>query len=351
MATYHGLRLSRAGLDSSHASETGARHANEARTPPRPAHSRSAPALTDPRRSGCRSVVDPPPATVGSRPGDALTLITLLVALVVALALVYNRRVWRPRSAAARMPGDGLSVGELMAPLASLAVILLVFVLVQTYASWAAAGTAATDEATAPLLLFRETYFVADARFRSRLHKQVVCYASSVIHQDWPAMGDRRVSSVPTYWAALIREAGVRLVRARGGSTAGEHLVQRDGERATARQDRLGEARPTVPTVLSGLMLGGVAVVLAVIGTVPRAAVEPRAHLAIVVASAVVFAATLILIRDLDQPYSGALHRNPTETEFVRAQIAAEVRGPLPCDDAGMPTRVPGFRATTAPLG
>jgi hypothetical protein len=36
MATYHGLRLSRAGLDSSHASETGARHANEARTPPRP---------------------------------------------------------------------------------------------------------------------------------------------------------------------------------------------------------------------------------------------------------------------------------------------------------------------------
>lgn len=302
--------------------------------------------------SGCRSVGEPPSATVGSRPGDAVTLITLLVvALVVVLALVYNRRVWRPRPAAVRMPGDGLGVGELMAPLASLAVILLVFVLVQTFASWAAAGTAETDEATATLLLFREADLVADARVRSRLRKQVVCYASSVIHQDWPAMGDRRVSSVPTYWAAMIREAGVRLVRARVESTAGENLVRRDGERATAREHRLGEARPSVPTALSWLMLGAVAVVLAVIGTLPRAAVEPRVHLAIVVAAAVVFAATLILIRDLDQPYSGALHRNPTQTEFVRDQIAAEVRGPLPCDDAGLPTRVPGFRATTAPLG
>src|SRR3954467_7269055 len=245
--------------------------------------------------SGCRRVAEPPPATVGSRPGDAVTLITLLVvALVVALALVYNARVWRSRTA--RMPGDGLSVGELMAPLASLAVILLVFVLVQTYGSWAAAGTAETNEATATLLLFREADLVADARVRSTLHKQVVCYASSVIAQDWPAMGDRRVSSVPTYWAAVIREAGVRLVRARGGSTAGENLVRHDGERATARQHRLGEARQTVPTALSGLMLGAVAVVLAVIGPLPKADVAGRVHLAIVVAAAVVFAATLILI-------------------------------------------------------
>ena len=281
-----------------------------------------------------------------------MTLITLLVvALVVALTLVYNRRVRRAPPDAARMPGDGLSVGELMAPMASLAVILLVFVLVQTYASWAAAGAAENDEATATLLLFREADLVADARVRSRLHKQVVCYANSVIHQDWPAMGDRRVSSVPTYWAALIREAGVRLGRARGGSTAGENLVRRDAERATAREHRLGEARPTVPTVLSGLLLGAVAVVLAVIGTLPGAAIEPRVHVAIVVAAAVMFTATLILISDLDQPYSGALHRDPIQTKFVRDQIAAETRGPLPCDDAGMPTRVRGFRGTTAPLG
>ena len=51
------------------------------------------------------------------------------------------------------VPSDGLKVWELTAPIASLAVVLLVFVLVQTYSSWAAAGRAETDEASATLLL------------------------------------------------------------------------------------------------------------------------------------------------------------------------------------------------------
>ena len=59
----------------------------------------------------------------------------------------------------------------------------------------------------------------------------------------------------------------------------------------------------------------------------------------------------LFLIQDLDQPYAGALRREPTQTEFVRDQIAAELRGPLPCDGDWLPTDAPGFRPATAPLG
>ena len=73
-------------------------------------------------------------------------------------------------------------------------------------------------------------------------------------------------------------------------------------------------------------------------------------HPVVVVATGVVLAATLTLIRDLDQPYAGALERSPSQTEFIRAQIAPEVRGPLPCDDGGMPTRAPDFRASTSAL-
>ena len=281
-----------------------------------------------------------------------MTLITIVVVvLVVAASLAYNRRVWRPRQAAARVPGDGLKVWELTAPLASLAVLLLVFVLVQTYASWAAAGRAETDEATATLLLFREADLVRDARLHDTIRKDIVCYVTSVIHQDWPAMGDDRISNVPTYWAALVREAGIRLVLARDGSFAGEQLVKRDGERATARQNRLGEARPTVPKALSWLMLAVVVMVLAVLGTATLMAAEQSVHLAIVVGAALAFTSTLILIRDLDQPYAGALRREPTQTKFVRGQIAAEVHGRLPCDRAGLPTGAPRFRATTTPLG
>ena len=164
-------------------------------------------------------------------------------------------------------------------------------------------------------------------------------------------MHDRRASSVPTYWEARIRETGVRLTRTSAERSAGENLVGRDGERASARQERLGEARPTVPTELFLLMVFAVAITIGIIGVVTERSVGRWVHPVIVVAAAVVLGATLTLVRDLDQPYAGALRRSPSQTEFIRAQIAPEVRGPLPCDDRGMPTGAPGFRASTSALG
>ena len=157
-------------------------------------------------------------------------------------------------------------------------------------------------------------------------------------------MGDRRISNVPTYWGARIRGTGVDLVRTPNESTAGKQIVERDGERARARQNRLGEARPTVPGALSWLMLFAVLMVLAVLSVASRSAVGPIVQAALVLGTAVAFASTLLLISALDHPYAGALHRDPTQTEFVLDQIAAEVRGPLPCDRSGLPTDAAGFR-------
>ena len=280
-----------------------------------------------------------------------MTLTALVVVvLAVTAALVYNRVAWRPRQADGRTSYDGLTIAGMIGPLATLSVLLLVFVLVQTYGSWSAAGDAETAEATATLLLFREADLVKDARTRNRLRAAVVCYATSVNHQEWPAMHDRRVSSVPTYWGARVRETGVRLTRTSAEANAGEHLVARDGERASARQQRLGEARPTVPGALFLLMVLAVGVTLGIFGVMTDRSVGRGVHAVIVVSTGVVLATTLTLVRDLDQPYSGALRRNPTQTEFIRAQIAPEVRGPLPCDDDGMPTHAPNFRASTSAL-
>ena len=76
-----------------------------------------------------------------------MTLIALVVVvLAVTAALVYNRIVWRPRQASGRASDDGLSIAGIIGPLGTLSVLLLVFVLVQTYASWQAAGEAETAE-------------------------------------------------------------------------------------------------------------------------------------------------------------------------------------------------------------
>ncbi len=280
-----------------------------------------------------------------------MTAITIAATvLAVAGALAYNRWLWRPRQAADGSRADGLNTTEIAVPLATLAVVLTVFVLVQVFTSWTAAGRAETSEATATLLLFREAELLKDPRVRQATRGQIVCYATSVIEQEWPAMADRRVSSVPTYWASRTRDGGVREARSPRVTTAAEAFVAREGERARARQERLGEAHSSVPVALSVLMLLAVVGTLVILGAFTAAVVRPGVHTAVVIVSAVVFGATLLLIRDLDQPYTGLTGRDPTQTRFVRDQIAAEVRDPLPCDDKGLPRGVRGFRATTSPL-
>jgi hypothetical protein len=280
-----------------------------------------------------------------------LSLITIVVTVIaVAASLAYNRRVWRPEQAADPERTGGLSTAEVSVPLMTLAVVLVVFVLVQVFASWTAAGRAETSEATATLLLFREAELLHGARVREGVRKDLVCYATSVVDQDWPAMADRQISNVPTFWSARVRDAGVRQARGRRFTDAGEAFVARDGERARARQERLGEARPSVPVALYLLMLLAVVGTLGIMGVVTGAAVRPGVHAAIVVVAAVTFGATLLLIRDFDQPYKGLTGRDPGETKFVRDQIDSEVRGSLPCDDRGLPRDARGFRATTSPL-
>jgi amino acid transporter len=276
--------------------------------------------------------------------------ILVVVALVLAAGLVYNRRVWRPRQAAAPVPADGLKIWEVTHPFATLSMLLLVFVLVQTFASWSEAGTEETHEATATLLLFREADLIRSPQLRTEVRKEVVCYATSVIHQEWPAMGDSRESNVPSYWAGRIRGIAVHLVRGGSDPIAGENLVRRDGQRAVSRQDRLGEARSKVPDALLWLMVAAVVITLAIMASVTLNTAPPNTHLAIVVAAAIVFAGALVLIHDIDQPYSGWVKREPSQTEFVRDQIAPQVRGPLPCDAAGLPKNAPGFRPQTVPL-
>ena len=74
-----------------------------------------------------------------------MTLTALVVVvLAVTAALVYNRVAWRPRQASGRTSDDGLSIAGIIGPLGTLSVLLLVFVLVQTYASWSAVGEAET---------------------------------------------------------------------------------------------------------------------------------------------------------------------------------------------------------------
>lgn len=277
-----------------------------------------------------------------------ITIVAILLA--VALALIYNRWVWRPGQDSGRLVSDGLQIKEIAGPLASLAVLLLAFVLVQSFSSWSSAGRAEASEATATLLLFREADLIDNPRSRQDVRNQVVCYATSVIEQDWPAMREAQVSNVPAYWATSIRRTAIRQVRSGADETAGTAIIARDAEQVTARQERLSEALTSVPPVMYFLLLAAVAVALLIVGVVTAKGVSAVVHAIVVGAAAVVFAGTLLMIGDLDQPYDGITGRDPTRTAFVLDQMKEDVTGDLPCDGHGLPKDAPLFRPQTDEL-
>ncbi len=276
--------------------------------------------------------------------------IIIVVALSVIVGLVYNRRYWRPAQEDGRVGSDGLQMKEVTGPLASLAVLLLAFVLVQSFSSWSAARKAEATEATAVLLMFREAELFKSPRARDELRRASICYATSVIEQEWPAMERERISNVPTFWSTEIRRAAVRSVRLGTDSDAGKALLAREAQRATGRQDRLAEARAAVPDAMFALMLLAVVVALLLVGIVTAKGVTPGVHVVVVVAAALVFASTLLLIRDIEQPYGGVTGRDASQTTFIRTQMLQDVSGDLPCDDQGLPKDAPLFRPQTIPL-
>ena len=315
-----------------------ARRFGASATPPCPRRALARRTRRAPRPS-TRSAAEPAEAAAAASrvPRVAITLITIaVIALAVVAALLYNRHVWRPRQARDSTHADGLNATEASVPLVTLAVLLLTFVLVQVFGSWSAVSDQETAEATATLQLFREAQLFDDVAVRAELEGDVVCYAISVAEQDWPAMGDREVSSVPTYWGQQIRDIAAAELRKRPLRAGAHDLIEHDGDRSTARQARLAEARPTIPTALYVLLLLVVATTLVMLSVITAASVRPTSAISRSCSSRrLAFGATLLLIRDLDQPYDGVTGRSPAETEFIVDLIRPEAPAPLPCDDGG----------------
>lgn len=278
-----------------------------------------------------------------------LSLVLIVVAVVIGLA--YNRLVWRPRQEAGDLSSDGLQMKEVTGPLASLAVLLVAFTLVQSFNSWSGAKRAEAGEAAATLNLFRQAELYGDARLRDEVRGDVVCYSTAVIEQEWPAMSEGRYSNVPAYWASQIRRTAIRQVRSGTDERAGVAVLDRDRERTIGRQDRLNEAGSDIPTAVFLLMLAAVFAAVLLIGVVTAKGVSPGVHVVVVIAAAIIFGSALLLIRSLDSPFTGFTARGPEQTIAIRSQMLNETSlDELPCDESGLPVDDALFRPRTFPL-
>jgi hypothetical protein len=181
---------------------------------------------------------------------------------------------------------------------------------------------------------------------RHRLTGQLVCYARSVVHQEWPQMQEGKGGDTINPWGAALFQT----LRVTDPKTAieqaafGKYLDQRS-DRETGRNDRLHGAEGIIPTSiwLVLILIAGVVFVYMLFfadsgeGALSQAMLMGSATTVIVL--------TLAAINALDNPYRDGLGQiKPVAMERTLRILDAERaivndRAPVPCDARGAPVR------------
>jgi hypothetical protein len=264
-------------------------------------------------------------------------LAVFLIACAGILGALLHRRLFAgrdPDSTASRV--EGLPISELVIPGRLVVALVLAFVLVQTFASYQDASDHAASEAGA-VLAEAEAAQLLPAAVGTRVAGTLRCYARSVAGPDWTAMDESREGARATDVASRrVTEALVGAERENASPTAMTAVLSADEKRVEARRGRIAEAKPSVPGVVTALMIFGSVVVVASLAAFAHPAIRRGMRLALIIATAAIFAATLLVILDVDDPFGGIASVDPTamrdtEHEIVESSFA----GVPPCDTAG----------------
>ncbi|GAA4422860.1 hypothetical protein ACFQV2_32890 [Actinokineospora soli] len=261
-------------------------------------------------------------------------LITIAVAVAaLVLGLLANWLVKRRRQVES---GEPIMVSDLVSPMETLAVLLLAFVLVVAAESYSTADEAVRSEANIVDNFFEISEFAPPAAAQ-KLQAATVCYSRAVLSREWPSMEDGDgMSSAPSAWSTEFRTVFRQL--------GPEHplfeiLVEADRERSNARSERVMQSVPAIPDVLYWFMLLALAVTVATFAFSLPARGKKLEVTTLVVLTAL-FTLSLLLIRDVDRPFGGAISVSADTMRDTEADITEDFTtlygaNTLPCDQNG----------------
>jgi hypothetical protein len=264
----------------------------------------------------------------------------LVVAAVMAVAITAMLLV-RSRAPAGSYFEDGDRAAGVFGVLATGFAVLLGFVVFLAFESFDTSRSGAETEAQIVREQF-ETAQLFPAAVRARLSGELVCYARTVIHSEWPKMEAGTLGDIVNPWTlAMFRITKTVQPRSASEQAAyGKWLDQRT-DREDARSDRTHGAEGVIPVQLwIVLFLSAVAIFVFMLffaDSAERAVVQATMMGGV----AIVISSTLLLLWFLDHPYhSGPGGLRPVAMERtirILNQEAAVISEKLtiPCDERG----------------
>ena len=173
----------------------------------------------------------------------ALIVVGADLAAIVAMALI------RRRAPAGGFFRDSQVAAGAFTVTGTIFAVMVGFVFLIAFQSYASARSSARTEAGAVAALFH----AADAfpgPARGTLQAELICYSRAVVNDEWETMAEDRASNLVSHWEARL-EATFERVRPVGitASNAQQNWFEETDARRGARRARLAEADPFVPTL------------------------------------------------------------------------------------------------------
>jgi hypothetical protein len=222
-------------------------------------------------------------------------------------------------------------------------VILLGFVIFLSFGTYESAATQADTEAAAVVAQFRTAAdFGGD---RAELAQgELVCYARSVISQEWPALKDRERSPVTEDWTIALDDVGVEEQNATSPETEPvKAWWASTNERNLGRSGRVLVAEGQIPMLLWALLVIGAILVVGWILLYADPEEGWLAQASMMGGVTVLVVAALLAVQVLAVPFSGesgSIDTGSMEYALVQMDQFAKAEGvpvKAPCDAVGVP--------------
>jgi hypothetical protein len=269
---------------------------------------------------------------------SASAIVVVVTAVAIAAMLLVRRRA--PEGSYFE---DGDRAAGVFGVLATGFAILAGFVVVLAFESYDASRSGAESEARIVAHQFETVQFLPEP-VRRRLSGELVCYARSVVYDEWPRMTAGTLGDGPNPWGVSLFQS-LRTVEPRTATeeAAFSKYLDERSDREDARADRTHGAEGVIPTplwIVLFLSAGTLFVFMLFFADSGEGAVVQSTMMGAV---AILVTSLLLLLWFLDNPYRGGVGSlKPVAMqgtlELMRHESAIAGRVDVRCDAAGSPS-------------
>jgi hypothetical protein len=265
----------------------------------------------------------------------------LIIVIAVAAAAIATMLYIRRGAPEGSRFTDGDRASGVFGVLATGFALLAGFVVFLAFETYDTARAGAETEARLVAHQFETVQFLPSPA-RERLSGELVCYARSVVHQEWPRMRAGTLDSGPNEWGkALFGTLRATEPRSAAAQAAFSKYLDERSDREDARADRTHGSEGVIPTPLWIVLFVSAVILLGYMLFFADSGEGAVVQATMMGGVAVMVTSLLLLLWFFDHPYAAGGGIEPTAMEKTLSLLQTESdivgRVDAPCDTAGAP--------------